>query len=293
VLWVPIVWHTMPPVFTKLTPTVTIAACQEYYPNQIEFNIPWCKPACRKVDAFLKYLNTNYNSLWYDLFMNRYAPEFVWVHTHMILKNERWIINKNLKYKKFKIFQMLLDEYLDIFPKLIEKTIAKNTTSNKVVEHMIHIEMYRLINNHNILIYFDKHFFDMELDRTKRWMLRVWYHMTNGSDKPKYQPVIRSLPRWTKPLTLEVRWIPNFLWLNTNWLRRFFAKMELTLNAKYVEYQEDNIKGDILIKRQKLLNVMNEFRRFWVGATELGRTGQVLTFNRYMQIKDNLFKGVI
>ena len=237
---------------------------KEFYSNQIEFNLPWTKPRCDILRGMCWMFTRNKD---WNLFVAAKMPWFVGTHVHLVLENEKWLVDKKLSHKKLLMFNYLTQEYIRSFSEIINWMIKAKLPSNdlKVMCNVINLEYIRLINNHNILIYFDYKFFDKQLEKIKRSMTQLKYYYTNWANTPKYQPIVWSEPTSWKPLTLEVRWIPNMFALNYKWMQDVISRLENLLNAPAID--SELVKENILDNRKTLIGqyklFTKEFSRFF------------------------------
>ena len=203
---------------------------QEYYNNQVEFNIPWTKNKTANIKNKLKCLCKKLPKWVFTISCQ--WPAYVGTHIHYSFKYKDWIVNFPIKHKTMFLFRNLLMFYIDYFSKKI--AVAKNNVERNTLFN----ELERLVKNHNILINYDTE----ELDRYIESYLKNHnnsFIYTNNRNNKKYRPIIWSEPRPGKPLTLEIRYISNLVGLDQEYLFKLNKMVEQTINSK------NDFKGNV------------------------------------------------
>jgi len=250
-------WHDVP-IRTKETVTYEDyaniwfqhAIVQEYYKNQIEFNIGWSSIEFENLHKFIDVIPDHLAMTWQE-------PAYVGTHVHMIIKDNIKTISRRLCWKKYKVFLALLKFLNNYFDKAIN--ILYTNTARESMERsrnkyhqLLANELKRIINNHNINIYRDRKIFKRELTKTKHAITRLEYHYTNWSNKPKYQPMLRASATSTgKPLTLEIRSIPNMVALSKH-MPTLILEIQRALNSKKKVWETSTIRSLIHDERKSL-----------------------------------------
>ena len=199
---------------------------REYYTNQVEWNFGWLdKDNIEGINLISKYIVDLKRNYWFSTIAS--APEYVWTHIHLLI-NRKWkILEKKLRWIK----DLVVYDYTLWFL-LNHYNMVYNTAKKVWNLDIARKEIERLMINHNILINMDRQDF--------KWLIEnIWckytcrnYYYTNNSWNTKYRPVIWVDARPGKPLSLEVRALPNSILMKENRLVDFIWWLEDTLNKK-------------------------------------------------------------
>lgn len=243
---IPIVKHGNNPIYSEYIPWCVFWITQEFYEQQIEFNIWWCSELLNPYKKFLHWLREQKS----ELYAIQKWPAYIWTHIHFQFSDWVSVITKRMRNKKYKVFLALLKFYLKYF--------TEQVCINKKKMWVLKWEFWRILNNHNINIYWDYKFFKWEMNNTKTIITDLRFHYTNGKDKPKYQPILWSNPKYDKPFTFEVRAIPNIIWLDPRKLKELINIIKDSFNQKKIKNEIRNTKQDIIYTRTKLCELYND-----------------------------------
>jgi len=214
---------------------------QEYYSSQIEFNVWRDGPRCLKIKKMFDWIHDKIP----DYNITEKGPAFIGTHIHFQFAIGGNTIQHKLRRKKYIVYLLLLRLYNKTFKKMLN-----NDKISTIEIKTIHQEIWRLISNHNINIYRDEKFFDWKLANIRRKHTNLRYYYTNWRNKPKYQPMLWANATPGKPLTFEVRMIPNMLAMNVKVLRKIVKQVQIAFNTKGSKTL--NIKKDIFTERETL-----------------------------------------
>lgn len=217
---------------------------REYYANQIEFKLR----ATENVNEWLQYFQEFIHSCYkFMVDVNCVWNPFVGTHIHLFLEKDGEPYNQLARWKKLPIFNYVYDK----FTRFISD--SRKEFRPEVVAH----EAKRLSYNHNILRHFDRQYLKDWIRKNLEcaWLQYPLFH--NGINRPKYAPVIWSLPNidtW-KPHSLEIRAIPNtwFLTATKDDMIEFIQNIETILNARH--NHRYNYVESILANNKRLINI--------------------------------------
>jgi len=251
--------------FLKMPEWVEAQLDKEYYKSQCEWKI---KPLTMTIDSIWKiksfFLNRMNWIVWvirktiFKTICHDESPQYVWTHIHLFFncdwfKGERFFRGKTFLAK-------FLFEYFYLYFKENKYSIPKE---------IILKELERLVSNHNILQRFDYHTLNKRLraNLNDNWI--DYYH--KNLDKIKYQPVFWSAPKPGKPLTLELRYIPNSFFVYTPWkdIHEFLTLIEKIINYvnnltsdEFKTIHESN-KEDCVNAHSNLIDLYKEYCSDW------------------------------
>ena len=246
---VKIAQHRKSPVYKERIKNLPVVfwMTHEYYNSQIEYNIWRDSQKCHKIKKFYNWLDKH--KIEYLLTDN--SPSYVGTHIHFLLAKWDEPINFRLRRKKYQVYLSLLKYYNRTY-----KEILKNKSLKKNYKFSCIKDIERLVVNHNINIYRDSKFFDGQLDRIRKKITWLKYYYINWKNKPKYQPMLWANQRSGKPLTFEVRAIPNTLALDIKKLREIIREIKKAFNTKKSKIIK--IKSEIVSERTDLCNLWRE-----------------------------------
>ncbi len=196
--------------FRILPSGIRVWLTDEYYSSQCEWKF-YPEPLS-KLPVLKKLMIDIVEATDWDIIHNE-IPAFVGTHIHLFFKENKKEITKFVRGKT--ILSALLMEYFYYF--FLETDIPQ-----KVVRK----ELERLCFNHNILQKLDYKQLNKGI-RTNLNKKGFDYYYTN-MPKSKYQPVHWSNPNNGKPLTLELRFIPNafFQFASVDTIHDFITTVE-------------------------------------------------------------------
>lgn len=253
---------------------------QEYYNNQVEFNIPWTKNKTAMIKNKLAALCKKLPEGMFTVSCQ--WPAYVGTHIHYSFKYKWGVVDFPIKHKTMFLFRNLLLFYIDYFSKKI------STAKHPVEFNTLYNELERLIKNHNILINFDTTELDKYIESFLRFKDNNFIYTNNRSNK-KYRPIIRSEPRPGKPLTLEIRYISNLVGLDQENLYKLNKMVEETINCK--NDFKGNIWGKILRNQVKVLYKKLYWLYESIRSKSSTNNGWLMTINQYQDwLSWNLIK---
>lgn len=213
--------------------SIRVCNDDEYYSDQIEFKMMQEKfddDICQKIKEFKEFVSL-------DDTMRINGNNWTGTHIH-IFPLRGWKELKRMINCKMSITAYLLDEIIDFLVKWLEDW----TVSNKAWRY----ELQRLALSHNIWRYFDTERMGDALRRNLQTFWDDYTQFSKGVDRPKYAPVIWSLPNEEtgKPLSLELRLFPNsfFLLTEEEKIKEILENVIKLVNNAKKETDEDRIE---------------------------------------------------
>jgi len=204
---------------------------KEYYPKQVELLLPF--DTQKEIMQSFKTFWDNYknNKAWREcVYIEEEGPQYVGTHIHIWFKNIKEII-PNIK---FKVLNMVMTHIL----RAIKHDIKRYKSLSPTRQRELKMTMSRVIRNHNIWIYTDKRYFWYQIKDNAKNICNLQYIYTNWVDTKKYQPMLWSLKKevdgkQVKPLTLEIRIIPNYIMVyHPHILENILSSIEPLVNKK-------------------------------------------------------------
>jgi len=208
---------------------------KEYYDSQIEFKLFMTNDMLDGVAMFKKFLTTAYT-----IFpkVSATGKPYVGTHIHLFLEKDGVPYEKIARGKKYILFDYTINHFYK-WMKSMKATLNANTFSR---------EVSRLVSNHNILRYYDNKYLGNNLKKNLEEFGRSYAMFHNEPpDRPKYSPILWSLPNETtgKPMSLEIRYIPNTWFLSETPIRiyKFIKQFENELNNKLLIDEKSYIES--------------------------------------------------
>lgn len=277
------------PIYKEISAQLT----DEYYSSQCEWKFFPVKIDKIKdlQEAIHKTYSIYYSTLWEKQLYHSSLPAFVWTHIHLFFKENWKDINRFVRWKT--ILSAFLMEYFYYFlrdnPKKLSNTLVVK-------------ELERLCFNHNILQKLDYKLLNKWIRRNLNNKCFDYYY--TNIPKDKYQPVHWSNPSNGKPLTLELRFIPNsfIIFSKAKELEEFITTVTdkvLYINSlsgiNFNKEHEKNIQ-QCIFWHSKLLDLYLLKNNFWYdhlprfqagNSRELKLTKSII--NQYINLRKNWY----
>jgi len=137
----------------------------------------------------------------------------------------------------------------------------------------------RIVRSHSLWRFFDSSRMDNALQTNMNYFGFDYYNFSGGTDKPKYAPVIWSLPNAEtgKPLSLEIRIIPNSFLMGGKLQISLIKEIEVLLNNRILRTSEEY---------KKLLFEIKEMH-FALCSTLIRKDTGIL--KEYIEVRKDLF----
>lgn len=219
---------------------------REFYNEQIEFKLMRTDDMVWGIAHFQEFIWNMYKTI--PNLSSTTDGHYVWTHIHLFI-NKNWV--PYTKFAQWKKIPLVKYAYGCMSEWLVSSSLFW------IKSRVIRNELSRMTRNHNILRYFDWKIGNvlkrnLESERVK------YQQFHDGTDKPKYSPVLWSLPSiitW-KPHSLEIRCIPNTYLLveDPENISNYIKWVEHILNNKVTTTKENDIK-EIADSHMKMLRM--------------------------------------
>lgn len=206
---------------------------REFYDEQVEFKLMRTTDIEWGISHFQKFIIDIYSHI--PGITSTTERHYVGTHIHMFINKDSSPYTNFARWKKIALVRYA---YCTMAKWMME------ATSLWLRRMVIKNELSRLTRNHNILRYFDGKIGNILKNNLERARL-TYQQFHNGTDKPKYSPVLWSLPNvvtW-KPHSLEIRCIPNTYLLveEPSKIAEYILWVENILNEKNPHTNEEDI----------------------------------------------------
>jgi len=230
-------------------PSFTLQIDREYYSDQVEFKLMRTPNLKEWIEYFQSFIRSVYSIFpWIKATTKNH---YVGCHIHYFINKDGELYTKFAQGKKIALVRMAYTKVCNWI------TLYKKMGINKYVARD---EMSRLARNHNILRYFDSSIWDALRNNLEEFHM-TYQQFHNGTDRPKYTPVLWSLPSTTtwKPHSLEVRCIPNsfFLIEESSNIMSIGEGIEDILNKKWDSNDSEDIEAIASSHRLLLQHLQN------------------------------------
>lgn len=234
----------------KYTEYNGIMVCKdnEFYNSQVEYKM-FPKPFSTwntSIETWKKFIQEKIK----DWFLIN-GTDWVGTHIHFFLRKED---GKPLSF--------MYNVKVPIIHYMMKKLLV-HLASLEYNDKVAKLEIERIVRSHSIWRWFDKEVMGDVLRHNMQLFGFDYRNFSNGTSKKKYQPVLWSFPSaetW-KPLSLELRMIPNSYLLNSSSLNEDKKFIEYSINNRVSTSSDEynKMKYEIGIIHLALCNYISNF----------------------------------